>query len=109
MMQAETASMSFAARERSPCSMLAAAALVLASVGADLVLPGWSLLAAILTSLHEDPEQVQKFIASPIPLNLFDSPRPQRLSPHRLIATSRMRFGHDRKEVEKKILRFLAA
>jgi hypothetical protein len=41
MMQAETASMSFAARERSPCSMPAAAALVLASVGADLVLPGW--------------------------------------------------------------------
>ena len=46
---------------------------------------------------------------SPIPFDLFDAPRPLRSSPHRLIATSRMRFGRDRAEVDEKIRRFLAA
>lgn len=46
---------------------------------------------------------------SPIALDLFPPPRPRRVSPHRLIETSRTRFGRDRKEVEDKIRHFLAA
>lgn len=46
---------------------------------------------------------------SPIPLDLFNAPRPLRSSPDRLLTTSRTRFGRDRQEVEEKIRRFLAA
>jgi hypothetical protein len=46
---------------------------------------------------------------SPIRLNLHDAPRSRRQNPHRLIGTSRMRFGRPRKEVEERIRRFLAA
>ena len=44
---------------------------------------------------------------SPIRLALRDAPRARRSSPHRLIATSRMRFGRPRLEVEARIRRFL--
>ena len=37
---------------------------VLANASADLVLPGWSLLAAILTSIQEDREQIQKIVSA---------------------------------------------
>lgn len=37
---------------------------VLANAGADLVLPGWALLAAILTSIQEDREQIQKAVSA---------------------------------------------
>lgn len=46
---------------------------------------------------------------SPIPFDLFDAHRPLRPSAHRLIATSRTRFGRDRADVEEKIRRYLAA
>jgi hypothetical protein len=45
---------------------------------------------------------------SPIPFSLYPSPLPRRPSAHRLIETSRSRFGRDRSEVERKIRRFLA-
>jgi hypothetical protein len=45
---------------------------------------------------------------SPIPFNLYPSPLPRRPSAHRLIETSRLRFGRDRRDVEGKIRRFLA-
>ncbi len=44
---------------------------------------------------------------SPTRLALYDAPRARRSSPHRLIATSRMRFGRPRAEVEARISRFL--
>src|SRR5208283_3007247 len=44
---------------------------------------------------------------SPIRINLYDAPRPRRPDPHRLIATSRMRFGRPRAEVETRISKFL--
>jgi len=44
---------------------------------------------------------------SPIRLQLYDAPRARRSSPHRLIATSRMRFGRPRAEVEARIRQFL--
>jgi hypothetical protein len=44
---------------------------------------------------------------SPIRLDLHAVPRPRRPSPRRLIATSRMRFGRPRAEVEARIRRFL--
>ncbi len=47
--------------------------------------------------------------ASPQRLHLFNAPRPVRASAHRLIETSRMRFGRDRCEIEEKVRRFLAA
>jgi len=46
---------------------------------------------------------------SPIRLDLHDAPRARRSSPHRLIATSRMRFGRPRAEVEARIRQFLGA
>ena len=46
---------------------------------------------------------------SPIRLDLHDAPRARRSSSHRLIATSRMRFGRPRPEVEARIRRFLGA
>ncbi|NUJ80259.1 type IV secretion system DNA-binding domain-containing protein [Methylocystis sp. FS] len=46
--------------------------------------------------------------SSPIPFRLFPAPRPLRPSVHRLILTSRARFGRDRQEVEEKIREFLA-
>jgi hypothetical protein len=47
--------------------------------------------------------------SSPIRLDLYDAPRARRQSAHRLIATSRMRFGRPRAEVEARIVRFLGA
>jgi hypothetical protein len=44
---------------------------------------------------------------SPIPLNLYDVPPARRHSAHRLINTSRMRFGRNRQEVEARIRKFL--
>lgn len=46
---------------------------------------------------------------SPIRFDLYPAPQPLRPSAHRLIETSRNRFGQDRKEVEEKIRRFLTA
>jgi hypothetical protein len=46
---------------------------------------------------------------SPIRLDLYEPPRARRQSPHRLINTSRMRFGRPRGEVEGRIRRFLGA
>ena len=46
---------------------------------------------------------------SPIRLDLHAAPRARRSSPHRLIATSRMRFGRPRAEVEARIRKFLGA
>ena len=46
---------------------------------------------------------------SPIRIDLCDAPRPRRPDPHRLIATSRMRFGRPRAEVEARISKFLGA
>jgi hypothetical protein len=46
---------------------------------------------------------------SPIRLHLHDAPLPRRPDAHRLIATSRMRFGRPRAEVEARIGRFLGA
>jgi hypothetical protein len=44
---------------------------------------------------------------SPIRLNLYDAPYPRRPDAHRLIETSRMRFGRPRAEVEGRISKFL--
>jgi hypothetical protein len=44
---------------------------------------------------------------SPIRLHLYDAPHPRRPDPHRLIETSRMRFGRPRGEVEARIIKFL--
>jgi len=46
---------------------------------------------------------------SPIRLDLYDAPPPRRPGPHRLIATSRARFGRPRAEVEARIRQFLGA
>ena len=46
---------------------------------------------------------------SPIRIRLYDAPRPRRPDPHRLILTSRMRFGRPRAEVEARISKFLGA
>ncbi len=46
---------------------------------------------------------------SPIRLTLNDAPRPRRQSTHRLIATSRMRFGRPRSEIEARIRKFLGS
>ena len=46
---------------------------------------------------------------SPIRLNLNDASQPRRQNPHRLIETSRARFGRPRADVEERIRRFLAA
>jgi hypothetical protein len=46
---------------------------------------------------------------SPIRLALYDAPLARRSSPHRLIETSRMRFGRPRAEVEARISKFLEA
>ena len=46
---------------------------------------------------------------SPIRLDLNDAPVARRPSPDRLIATSRMRFGRSRAEVEARIRKFLGA
>ena len=46
---------------------------------------------------------------SPIRIDLYDAPRPRRPDPHRLIATSRMRFGRPRAEVEARISKFLGS
>jgi hypothetical protein len=45
---------------------------------------------------------------SPIPLKLYDAPPPRRRDAHRLIETSRARFGRPRNEVEERIKRFLS-
>ena len=47
--------------------------------------------------------------SSPIRLDLFDAPRARRQDVHRLIETSRRRFGRPRAEVEERIRRFLDA
>ena len=47
--------------------------------------------------------------SSPIRLDLNDAPIARRPSPHRLIATSRTRFGRPRNEVEARIRKFLGA
>jgi hypothetical protein len=44
---------------------------------------------------------------SPIRFDLYDAPRPRRPDAHRLINTSRLRFGRPRREVEARIQRFL--
>ncbi len=44
---------------------------------------------------------------SPIRLDLYDAPRQRRPDGHRLIDTSRLRFGRPRPEVEARIRRFL--
>jgi len=44
---------------------------------------------------------------SPVRLDLFPPPAPRRNSPHRLIATSRQRFGRPRAAVEQRISQFL--
>lgn len=44
---------------------------------------------------------------SPIRVALYDAPHARRQSPHRLIETSRRRFGRPRQNVEAKIRRFL--
>jgi hypothetical protein len=44
---------------------------------------------------------------SPIRFNLYDAPQPRRPDAHRLIETSRMRFGRPRAEVEARISKFL--
>ncbi len=44
---------------------------------------------------------------SPIRLDLFDAPPVRRQDVHRLIDTSRMRFGRPRAEVERRITKFL--
>lgn len=46
--------------------------------------------------------------SSPIRLDLHGTAAPRRPSPHRLIRTSRMRFGRPRAEVEARIRKFLA-
>jgi len=46
---------------------------------------------------------------SPIRLDLSDSPAARRLDAHRLVDTSRMRFGRPRTEVEARIRKFLGA
>ena len=46
---------------------------------------------------------------SPIRLDLYGAPHARRASPHRLIATSRMRFGRARATVERRISQFLVA
>ncbi len=46
---------------------------------------------------------------SPIRLDLYDAPQPRRPDAHRLIDTSRLRFGRPRAEVEARINRFLGA
>jgi hypothetical protein len=46
---------------------------------------------------------------SPIRLDLYDAPLARRSSPHRLIETSRVRFGRPRAEVEARISKFLEA
>ena len=46
---------------------------------------------------------------SPLRINLSDAPRSRRDHAHRLIRTSRDRFGRPRGEVEDRIRRFLAA
>ena len=45
--------------------------------------------------------------SSPIRLALYDAPPARRSSPHRLINTSRMRFGRPRGQVERRINQFL--
>ena len=45
--------------------------------------------------------------SSPIRLDLADAPHPRRHNTHRLVETSRMRFGRPRAEVEARISRFL--
>ena len=45
---------------------------------------------------------------SPIRLDLNQAPRPRRQNPHRLIETSRTRFGRPRRQVEDRVRRFLA-
>jgi hypothetical protein len=47
--------------------------------------------------------------SSPTRLALYDAPHPRRQNTHRLIATSRLRFGRPRAQVEERIRRFLAA
>ena len=47
--------------------------------------------------------------SSPIRLDLFDAPSARRQDLHRLIDTSRMRFGRPRAEVEARIARFLGS
>jgi len=44
---------------------------------------------------------------SPLRLDLADAPRARRFSAHRLIRTSRLRFGRPRTEVEARITKFL--
>jgi hypothetical protein len=46
---------------------------------------------------------------SPLRLDLADAPRARRHSVHRLIGTSRLRFGRPRTEVEARITKFLEA
>jgi len=46
--------------------------------------------------------------SSPTRLALYDAPHPRRQNTHRLIATSRKRFGRPRAQVEERIRRFLA-
>ena len=45
--------------------------------------------------------------SSPIRLDLYDAPRARRQDAHRLVNTSRLRFGRPRAEVEARISRFL--
>ena len=45
---------------------------------------------------------------SPIRLDLYGAPRERRPDAHRLVDTSRLRFGRPRAEVEARIRRFLS-
>jgi hypothetical protein len=47
--------------------------------------------------------------SSPIRMKLFEAPIPRRPSAHRLVTTSRMRFGRPRAEVETRIAHFLSS
>jgi hypothetical protein len=80
------------------------AAILAAQIGIDnsealLDLPNFSAWARLLH--HGAP-------TSPVRFQLYDTPRQRRPDAHRLIDTSRQRFGRPRQEVEARIRRFLA-
>ncbi|MGA8612762.1 MAG: DUF87 domain-containing protein [Xanthobacteraceae bacterium] len=70
----------------------------LGGAGALLDLPNFSAWARLLQA---------GVPTSPIRLNLYDAPHPRRPDAHRLIETSRMRFGRPRAEIEARISKFL--
>ena len=80
------------------------ASILAAQIGIDnsealLDLPNFSAWARLL---HNGAP------TSPVRFQLYDAPRQRRPDAHRLIDTSRQRFGRPRQEVEARIRRFLA-